>query len=372
MKRNIWIAGVLIGGLALLSGCSKDSDEDVVKVGAILPLTGDTASYGQALKSGMDLAVQEVNSGGGVNGRQLRIIYEDSRGVPSQAVSSINKLIGSDRVPIVIGDMFSANTLAIAPIAEQKKTVLLSPTASAIELTNAGDFIFRIYPSDTYDGDFLARYVASQGMKKVGIIYLQVSSISSVVETFVSVAEGQGVTVSSKDGYQEGSKDFRALLLKAKQKQPDVIFIPGYLNEMAVLLKQAKELGISIPFISVSTFYDPKILELAGDAAEGVVFSSPAFDPQSQSPEIQSFVKAFKVAYEREPDILAGYGYDVVKIAAEAIGNAQKIKSSAIQDALYNIRDYPGVTGKTSFDQNGDVAKALRMMRVENGEFTAL
>lgn len=369
MKRLAQI-GVMLLMLGFAAGCSKKDGE--VRVGAILPLTGDAASYGQALKAGMDLALEEINNNGGVGGRDLVVIYEDGQGEPSKSVSAITKLINSDRVPIVIGDMFSASTLAIAPIAERNKVVLLSPTASAIELTNAGDYVFRIYPSDTYDGDFLARYVAGNNMKKVAVIYLQVSSISSVVETFVSVAREEGVEICSKEGYLEGNRDFRALLLKAKQQQPDAIFIPGYLNEMAVLLKQAKELGISIPFISVSTFYDPKILELAGDAAEGVVFSSPAFDPKSQSAEIESFVKAFKKAYGREPDILAGYGYDVVKIATKAIGNTPDAKSSAIRDALYSIQDYPGVTGQTSFDQNGDVVKALRMMHVENGEFTAL
>ncbi len=163
--------------------------------------------------------------------------------------------------------------------------------------------------------------------------------------------------------------DFRTQLTKAKASNPDLIFIPGYLKEMATLLRQAKELGVSGPFLSISTFFDPKILELAGEAAEGVKFSSPAYDPKSKTPHIEAFVKVFQAKYGQEPDILAAYGYDVLMIAAQALRVTEDATSAEIKQALYSIKDYPGVTGETSFDENGDVVKALRMMTVQGGDF---
>lgn len=355
--------------LAFNIGCSKKSKE--VKIGAILPLTGNAAIYGSALKKGMELAVEKINDKGGIQNRKLKIIYEDDQGIPKTGVSAFRKLITAHKVPMVIGAMFSAVTLSIAPIAEKEKVVLLSPTSSAVDLTNAGDYIFRIYPSDTYDGIFLANFAYNRlRAKRISVIYLQVASITAVSEVFKEEFEKLGGKVVSMQGYKEGDTKFRTQLLKAKNKKPDIIFIPGYLKEMATLLKQAKELGIKTQFLSISTFYDPKILQLAGNAAERVLFSSPAFDPKSEKPEVKDFVAKYKAKYGNEPDILGGYGYDVVNIAAIALQKG-KITSDDIKEALYVIKDSPGVTGTTSFDPNGDVIKELKMMQVKNGKFSS-
>ena len=353
-------------------GCSKKKPEaKEITIGAILPLSGETATYGVALKRGMDLAIDEINARGGIEGRKLAFLFEDSQGEPSNGVNAFNKLARANKVPMVIGDMFSATTLAIAPIAEKQNIVLLSPTASAIDLTNAGDYIFRIYPSDSYDGVYLADFAWSKlKTKTASTIFLQVTSIAAVSQVFGERFESLGGKVLRTESYKEGDSDFKSQLVKANNANPDLIFIPGYLREMAVLLRQAKELGIKKPFLSISTFYDPKILELTGDAAEGVLFSSPAFDLGSDIPEIKDFVMVFKSRYDNQaPDILAGYGYDVVNIAAYALTSAENISPESIKDALYRIKDYPGVTGRTSFDVNGDVVKELRIMQVKNGKF---
>jgi branched-chain amino acid transport system substrate-binding protein len=272
---------------------------------------------------------------------------------------------------MVIGDMFSAGTLAIAPIAEKQRIVLLSPTASALELTNAGDYIFRIYPSDSYDGMYLANFSWNKlTVKTASIIYLQVASISAVSQVFKERFEALGGKILNMDSYKEGDTDFRSQLIKARKANADIIFIPGYLREMATLLRQAKELGIKKQFLSISTFFDPKIIELAGGAAEGVLFSAPVFDPDSTFPKVKHFVNLFESKHKKKPDILAGYGYDVVNIATEALKRSSTMTPDNIKSALYSIKDFPGVTGKTSFDSNGDVVKDLRMMQVKNNKFT--
>lgn len=374
MKKGLalLVVTVVIIGVVFTVNKSK-TDTKSVRIGAILPLTGDAGSYGTALKKGMDVALDEINSQGGINGKRLVVVVEDSQADPAKAVSAFNKLRSADGVPMVLGDMFSAGTLAIAPIAERNKIVLLSPSASAVDLTKAGDFIFRIYPSDTYDGTYLAQFAYDKAKAKtVAIVFMQVASISAVVQVFQSEFEKAGGKVVSSEAYKEGDTDFRSQLVKVASADPDIIFIPGYLKEMANLLKQAKELGIKKSFLSISTFADPKILELAGDAAEGVEFSSPAFDANSIAPEMQSFVGKYRKNFNQEPDILAGYGYDVANIAAQALRTATDMTPDSIKNALYSIKGYPGVTGNTTFDSNGDVVKELRMMCVKNGTFIPL
>ena len=373
MRKKITsiILAFSISTLFMLMSCVKETPDAEIKLGAILPLSGDAASYGEALKTGMDLALDEINAEG-IHGKKLNIIYEDSQGSPKNAIASFNKLAFTDKVQMIIGDMFSASTLAIAPIAEKQKVVLLSPTASAVELTRSGDYIFRIYPSDLYDGEYLASF-SKNGLKAktASIIYLQVTSISSISQIYKKRFEELGGNVLSLDSYKEGDTDFRSQLLKAKKVDADVIFIPGYLREMAMLLKQAKELGIKKKFISISTFFDPKILELAGNAANGVIFSAPVFDPDSTSSEIKHFVSLFESKQKYKPDILAGYGYDVLNIAARALKQTPSIKGESIKTSLYNIKYFPGVTGNSTFDANGDVIKELRMMTVSDGVFKA-
>ena len=373
-KKVLWLVGtglvaVVVVVLVVMNRPRGDGRE--ITIGAILPLTGDAGSYGAGLKRGMDLALEQVNGDGGINGRDLVIKVEDSQADPAKAVNAFNKLRSVDRIPMVLGDMFSAGTLAIAPIAERNKIVLLSPTASAVELTDAGDYIFRIYPSDTYDGTYLAHYAKDvMHVQRVAIVPMQTASIAAIVDVFRKAFEKAGGHIVAVETYREGDVDFRTQLTKVKATNPDLIFMPGYLKEMATMLRQAKELGISGPFLSISTFFDPKILELAGNAADGVMFSAPAFDPGSDSADIQTFVNSFRAKYGQEPDILAAYGYDVVMIAAKALRQAGDLDPASIKTALYSIQGYPGITGQTTFDANGDVNKALRMMTVRNGDFT--
>jgi len=358
---------LLLVVLALIFGCKKEPKE--IKIGAILPLTGDNAVYGVAIKRGIDLGIEEINKTNGINGKKLVVIFEDDQADPQKSVAAYKKLTTIDKAPLILGGVFSASTLAMAPLAEKDRIVLLSPTSSAVEITNAGDYIFRIYPSDSYDGIFLADYaIDSMKAKTVSIIYLQVTSITAISNVFKDQFESRGGKISSMEGYKEGETDFRAYLLKSEVLNSDVIFIPGYLREMALQLKQAKELKMDKPFLSISTFYDPKILELAKDAAEGVIFSTPFFDPQSQLPQVKSFVDNYKNAYGEIPNIWAGYGYDDVKIAALALEEAG-IKPEKIKEQLYQIKNFPGVTGNTTFDKNGDVIKELRIMKVQHGKF---
>lgn len=347
----------------------RNSDNvSTIKIGAVLPLTGDMSSYATSLKKGMDLAIEEINSNGGIDNKKLLVVYEDDKGEAKNAVSAYRKLVDIDNTQLIIGGMFSVQTFAMAPLAEKEHKVLLSPTASAIELTTAGDYIFRIYPSDIYDGIFLSEFAFNElKSRKVAIVYEQVASVVAIANKFKSDFESFGGEVVVFDGYNSELKDFSTIVRKVSNADPDIVFIPGNLTPMANLLIQSKQLGLKKQFLTISTFYDEKIFELAKDAAENVLFSSPMFDPTSNTPEMENFVSLYKTQYNVEPDILGGYGYDVVKIAAYALQNGTN--ADQIKNSLYKINNFPGVTGSTTFDSNGDVSKELKIMKVENGAF---
>lgn len=375
MKRKIWIGigiVVLVALAIVLIVTNTKKEPEEIKIGAIAPLTGDAAIYGLDLKKGMDLALEEINSRGGIKDKNIKIIYEDSQANPKVAVSAINKLINIDKVLMIIGDMFSSTTLAIAPIAQKSKIVLLSPTASAEAVPNTGDYIFSIYPSDAYDGKFLAEFSSKKLKKKnVAIIYVQADAMIVCKEAYKTTLANLGGKVIAEEDYAPKTDDFRSILSKIKPLNPDLIFLSGYLNELTKILRQAREIGITSQFITISTAYDVKLFELAGDSAEGIIISAPFYEPELKLSEVVRFREKFNKKYNEIPNVWAAYGYDVIKICCLAIENSRQ-KGTEIKTELLNIKQYSGITGETSFLKNGSVEKTLRIIVVRNKEFTKL
>jgi len=249
--------------------------------------------------------------------------------------------------------------------------VLLSPASSSPDITKAGDYIFRNTYSDIYEGRRMGTYAFKQlNFPKVAIIHINndfgVGLIKTFGESFVKLG-GQIVTGES---YEQGTTDFRAQLSKIKQSEPNAIYIVGY-SEMGQLLRQAKELGINVPFLSCIMFEDPKLIEIAKGAAEGVIYAYPGYTSESKKENVSIFVSRFKQRYDEEPDIYAASSYDALRILAHAMQKGG-IEAPGIKAALYSIKDFPGVTGSTTFDINGDVTKPIGIKQVQNGKFTWL
>lgn len=344
----------------------EKSKPQMIKVGAILPLTGDGAIYSSPLKKGIDLAVKRIHS---KTGEKVEVIYEDNQLDPKVAVAAINKLINVDKVKVILGGMFSSTTLAIAPIAQKEKVVLISPTASSEEVPNTGDYVFSIYPSDAYDGWVIANFSAEKLNKKIAFsLFVQAEAMIAGKNAFKKELIKLGGKVIGEEGFAPNTSDFRSILTKVKSLEPDLVFLAAYLNELSKILVQAKELGVNTQFITISTAFDPKLFDLAGNATEGMLLSAPFFDPSSNFPQIVDFQKSYEREYDEKPNVWAAYGYDVMQIAWLGIYNSQKNHIS-IDKALLNIKNYPGITGKTTFRSNGSVAKELRIMIAEDGEF---
>lgn len=375
--KNMKKLGIIISVItvlvvvAALAGCLQtQKKQEEIKIGVIAPLTGDAAIYGNALQKGLDLAKDEINTKGGIQGKNISLIYEDSQADPKTAISAFNKLVSVDKVSLIIGDMFSSTTLSVAPLAQKNKIVLFSPTASSEEVPKTGDYVFTIYPSDSYDGKFIADFTLNMiHNKTAAIIYVQADAMIGVKDAFKKSFNDGGGKILTEESYAPKTDDFRSILAKIKPLKPEVIFIPGYLEEIVKLLTQAKEIGIESQFITISTAYDEKLFSLANNSAEGLMLSAPFYDPTSKQPEIFAFQESFKKKYGDTPNVWAAYGYDALNIISYAYNNSMA-NSMPLNIEISKIRNYPGVTGKTTFLENRTVEKQLRIMIVRNKNFT--
>ena len=377
MKRNIIIAIVVIIVIViaiLLIGIEKvvnKPESNIIKIGVILPLTGDGSKYGESGKKAIELALEEIDSNERIDEQKIDVIYEDSWSTPKGGVSAIQKLITTDKVQAVIGGMFSSVTLAIAPIAEKNKVVVLSPTSSSPKITDAGDYIFRNCASDIFEGAIMGKFAYDKlGFKKVAILYINNDYGVGIKDVFIKTFGAKGGAITVVDAFEQRSTDFRAQLTKIKGSEPQAIYIVGY-KELGQLLKQAKEIGINSQFLSTVMFEDPEILKIAGGAAEGVIYSARAYNPEIEEGVTYKFVKLFKQKYNVTPDIFAGLSYDAMKILALTIEQGCR-SGEEIKNALYSIKHYPAVVGDTSFDENGDVIQPAVLKTVKNGKFVKL
>jgi len=370
--KKVWIIVgiVVVAALAfvlIVTQTKKDPNE--IKIGAILPLTGGAGKYGEDAKGGIELSVEQKNAKGGINGKPIKVIFEDDQSNPQQTVSAFRKLTSIHQLPVIIGGMTSSSALAIAPIAEHDKVVLFSPSASAPVLSMAGDYIFRNELSDAYGGVAQAELTWNKlGIKKVAIIFINNDYGVGVKDAFLKTFTGLGGDVPVLESFEPDAQDFRAQLTRIKQKLPEAIFIIAY-KEAILILRQIKELGIKAKLLSTPVFEDKEIIEKAGKAAEGVIYVYyGGFEPKSMDEHIRKFVEAFRIKYNRDPGYYGALGYDAMNIVLLAIEKAG-IQSVDIKNGLYQIKDFPGVTGKTTFDSNGDVTKPVILKIVKDGKF---
>lgn len=374
MKRITWHIGFLtflllcvLSVLLVISGCSKKEPREI-RIGAVLPLTGSAAVWGQNAKMGIEIALDEINSSGGIRGKKIRLIYEDSQSLPRNAVSALQKLISTDKVSVVIGDIASSSVLAMAPIAEKNHVVLLSPGASNPDISKAGDYIFRNWQSDALEGDVDAHFAYEKlGYNKAATLYVNNAYGTGLKDVFEEVFRKLGGKILISESFQQGDTDMRSQIRKIAEANPALIYMPGYPPEMAIVLRQAKEMGIKIQFLSVQAFDDPKILETAGGAAEGAIFSVPK-PPDTSNTVVSNFIRKYKEKFNKEPGVCSDTGYDALKIVCWTIDRTTEISGSAIQLQLLKLKDFPGAAGATTFDSNGDVVRDFIFKKIKAGK----
>lgn len=369
-RATLLCATLILANILFPLGCSKkpEPETNTIKIGAVLPLTGDAAQYGISAKEGIDLAISMNQVSGTPAGTSFKVVYEDDQAIPKGGVSAFNKLLMGKDIHVVIGSMSSSVTLALAPIAERTSTVLISPGSSSPEITNAGDYIFRTAYSDVYEASIIAKYaILDLGLKSFGVLYVDNAYGNGFVLEFKKVVAEQGGRITASESFHEGATDFRTSLSKIKYSKPDGVLVLGY-KEIGRVLAQSKELNLEGTFLSSVMFEDPDILRVAGGVAEGVYYSYPSFNPDSQDNTVKAFVASYEHRYNKKPDIYAALAYDAGALVCKAIAVGGN-NADAIKTFLYSVKNYDGVTGNMSFDNNGDIIKDLGIKAVRNGEF---
>lgn len=360
--RRIGFLSLLTGGL-IASGCSSD-----VKVGAVISQTGTLASYGGKVKKGLDLAAEEVNAAGGVRGGQIQLIYRDDQTNEDRARQVTEELIEQEDVGIIIGGISSPVTLAIAPICERTETILLSPSSSASEISQAGDFIYRNYPSDILEGTAMAKFARDLGLERVVVFALDNEWGAGLKEIFTQQYESKFRKVVMAYDFKDGQTgDFTTWVDEVKEIQPDGVYIAAYINDMAELLKVIQESDLGVVLLGTgSVTHD--LVRMAGPAAEDLIYPQPNFDVQSSEEGVRSFVDAYRAKYGEDPDIYAAHGYDALKLLVLAIEAADGAHPNQLRVGFASIKGHEGAAGRTAFDENGDVVRYPRMFIIRDGQ----
>ena len=367
MKTKLGIiCGFLVLCMVIGCGQGKDAKKETI-IGAVLPLTGPVASYGKNAKSGVDMAVEELNSKGD---HKIRVIYEDDEGEAQTAVSAAQKLIYTDKVPLIIGEAASGLSLAVAPVCNSNKVILFSPISSAAELTiKGGNYFFRVCPSDAFQARVLAEWILSENLTNVSLLYINNSWATSLKEEFALHFTQAGGKIISVETCKEGDRDFRSQLTKMAKPDTQAFVAFTYGKEGGPFLRQARELAISVPIYGGDVWGSPELLEAAGEAAEGIYFTFPA-SPSGE--RYETFAREYVSLYNKEPDIYAAYSYDLAHIIANALGTGAKT-GEQFKDYLLRMPPFDGVTGITEFDKNGDViSKSFDRKVIKDGKYLSV
>jgi len=335
-------------------------------IGAVLPLTGQYAEYGENVLGALQVAAEDIKRRDSVN---VRIIAEDDQGEPSKAVSALQKLINADRVKFVIGGFTSSCSEAMYPIAEWNGVLLFSPSTSTPTLSEDTPLFFRNWPSDVDQARSFADLTLNRfGKKSASLLYARSEYGVDVKELFREAFEGLGGKVVLQQAYKPKATDLRVHVKRFQDNPADCIWLFGYYSEMGHFLKQAHELGLHVQFFGQEGIEAAQLLALAGEGAEGVIYFVPAFDPNAGSRCVRRFVSAFKAKLNREPDFVSAHAYDALHILADGI-QAVGPDPKKVAEYLLKVKEYPGVAGLTTFDENGDAKKPLMVKTIKNGKF---
>ena len=341
-----------------------------IKIGEVDPLTGGVSQFGIGSHQGFVLAFEEVNAEGGILGQKIELVSEDGQSKAGQSATAVRKLITQDKVVAILGDATSSATLEAAPIAQADKIPMITPTATNPRITEVGDFIFRVCFLDEFQGRVLARF-AREKLKAQKIFTLtdvkQDYSID-LLKFFKEEFTKLGGTIVGEQSYSTGDTDFRAQLTPIRVAKPDAVFVPGYYQEVALIVKQARQIGLTMPFIGCDGWANQTLLAIGGKAVDGCFFTN-HFSPDDQSPIVNSFVTKYQEKYGVLPDTFSALGYDAARLLADAIKRAGSSDPQAIRDALAKTAGFQGVTGEISLDANRNASKPGLIVTVKQGKF---
>jgi len=342
---------------------------DTILIGEIGSLTGSEATFGISTRNAIELALREVNAAGGVKGRKIEIRVYDNQSKPEEAANAANRLINQDQVLLILGEVASSNSIAMAQKAQPAKVPMISNASTNPKVTEIGDYIFRVCFIDPFQGYVMAKFARDYlKFTKVAVLRdLGAAYSQGLADVFERKFTEMGGKIVAQETYTKGSTDFRSQLTAVKRAQPDGIYIPGYYNDIGLIARQARELGITAKLMGGDGWDSEKLFELGGAAVEGSYFSN-HYSPDDPNPRIQKFIADYKAAFGGVPDSLAALGYDAAMVAVDAMKRAPSLDRAAVRDAIAATKNFPGVTGTITLDDKRNATKPAVVLEVGKGK----
>lgn len=377
-KGNFRLSALIVAVLLLtgvVSGCGGMASSDI-KIGLLNEMTGANATMGTSTANGAKMAIKEANAKGGVLGKQIQAVVGDNKSEPSESANAMTKLIAQDRVAAVTGVFASSNAIAASSVAEGSKVPFLAVGATNPKVTvdektgKVKEYTFRVCFIDPFQGTVGANFVLNTlNLKKAAILVDNSSDYSKGLLAFFKEAfvKGGG-SIVTEEAYLQKDQDFKAILTKVKAANPDVLYVPGYYEEVGKIVKQARELGITVPVVGGDGWDSPKLVEVAGAAALNNTYFTNHYSVDDTSPVSQAFVEAYKKEYGQAPDAMAVLGYDAANVLIDAIKRANSAEPGKIREALAQTKDYPAITGATTLNATHDAVKSAVIIEMKEGK----
>ncbi|MFC4768102.1 ABC transporter substrate-binding protein [Effusibacillus consociatus] len=388
-KKLIAVTAIMTLAIGTLAGCggnkpaatngggSSSGSGDKIKIGTNFEMTGGQAAFGSSALKAVKLAVKEINAAGGVLGKQIEIVEADNASKPEESNRAAQKLITNDKVVALIGATTSTNTLGAVPVAMEKKIPMISSSATNPKVTvdertkKVNEWVFRACFIDPFQGKVMADFATKDLKAKTAAIYTDTSSDYSkgLTKFFKETFEKNGGKIIAEESYQQKDTDFKAVLTRIKDKNPDVIYVPGYYEEVGKIVKQARELGIKVPMMGGDGWEASQLIDIAGKENLNNTFISNHYAADDTTPEVKAFIDAFKKEYNGEtPDAMAVLGYDAMKMLADAIKRAGSTDPEKLKTALAATKDFKAVTGNITLNENHDPVKAAVVLEYVDGK----
>lgn len=384
MKRVTKLLSVLAVGamfMSALTGCgggSKGADGDTIKVGGLLEMTGGSASFGISSKNGIDLALKKINEKGVLGGKKLSLVVADTKSEASEATNGMQKLISQDKVVAVIGPNQSSAVIASGAINNGAKVVDITPMGTNPDVTfdpktkQVKPYSFRTCFIDPFQGTVMASFASNELKVKKAAIYIDNTSdyAKGLAQFFKENFVKNGGQVVIEEAYLQKDTDFKSTLTKIKAAQPDFIYIPGYYQEVGLIVKQAREMGITVPMAGGDGWDSAKLPEIAGKAALENTFFSSLYSPDDTSDLNKEFVAEYKKVYNTNPDVFAALAYDSALLVAKAIEDAGSADPAKIGEAMAKIKGFKGVSGEVTFNEQHNPIKSAVIIEHKDGKQT--
>lgn len=384
-KKHLLILLSMVLVLSLLVACGDSGDKggeeavdgDTIKIGLNHGLSGFAATYGQGLTNGIELAFEEMNEAGGLFGKEFEMVKFDNKSDETEAANVATRLATREGVVAMLGSDISGTTKAATPAAMENKVPLISGSATADDVTvdangNVRDYIFKTCFNDSFQGVMMANFAMDElGFTKAAILSDTTSDYAKGLsknfqETFAEI----GGEVLLEEFYQEGDNDFKAVLTNIKGQDPEVLFVPGYYEEVGLIIRQARELGLDIPILGADGFESPKLIEIAGEDVLHDVYYTSHYSPMDDAKEVADFREAYSAKHGEDPDAFNALGYDLAYLVADALERAGEVDREKLKDALAATENFVGVTGTLSVDENHNAVKSVTINLIEGGQST--